>query len=402
MPGARRWLITAFLATLLGGLIAILHNGSGSGPALGTLLDPADGLFRTARLTASDVLLAHVGLPGTVDSVHVYFDARGVPHIFAEDEFDAIRALGYVMARDRLFQLDFIPRVAAGRLSELIGEAALDADRFLRRTGMEDGARLNAARIEREKGVEKATVDAFCAGVNGYLDSLAARDLPLEFRLLGGRPQRCNTLQVMRVLAYMTLDLTYRSDEAVYGTLQQRLGPDDYTSLYPKHTPSSLYVPVVHDDAPVSSSITGMANPAGVELISEINNLLAPAGLLLAEGFRSGKGSNNWAVSAKRSETAAPILAGDMHLALTLPAIWYEVHLVTPEMNTYGVAIPGAPLPVEAFNDYLGWTFTNTGADQIDHYALELDSSRTRYRFNGRWREKRAPGSQEGLHESVR
>jgi penicillin amidase len=105
------------------------------------------------------------------------------------------------------------------------------------------------------------------------------------------------------------------------------------------------------------------------------------------EGFRTGKGSNNWAAHGSRSATGAPLLAGDMHLSLSLPAIWYEAHLVTPSMNTYGLTVPGAPILVEAFNDHLGWAFTNTGADQIDHYALALDSTGTRYRFGDGWRD---------------
>jgi penicillin amidase len=107
----------------------------------------------------------------------------------------------------------------------------------------------------------------------------------------------------------------------------------------------------------------------------------------VAEGFIPGKGSNNWAVGGARSTTGAPILAGDMHLSLSLPSIWYEAHLATPTMNTYGVMAPGTPLPIEAFNDYVGWAFTNTGADVIDHYALELDETGTRYRFEGGWRD---------------
>ncbi|MFV1980739.1 MAG: penicillin acylase family protein [Rhodothermia bacterium] len=102
-------------------------------------------------------------------------------------------------------------------------------------------------------------------------------------------------------------------------------------------------------------------------------------------GFQPGKGSNNWAVTGARSISGQALLAGDMHLELTLPAVWYEIHLATPSMNTRGVLIPGAPLPVEAFNERFGWTFTNTGADQIDHYQLVVDTSRTAYRYNEKW-----------------
>ncbi|HMB90401.1 MAG TPA: penicillin acylase family protein, partial [Rhodothermales bacterium] len=98
---------------------------------------------------------------------------------------------------------------------------------------------------------------------------------------------------------------------------------------------------------------------------------------------------NNWVAHGTRTATGAPILAGDMHLSVTLPSIWYEVHLVTPTMNTYGVTTPGTPLPVEAFTDHVAWAFTNTGADVIDHYALELDSTGTRYRYDDGFRDLR-------------
>ncbi len=106
----------------------------------------------------------------------------------------------------------------------------------------------------------------------------------------------------------------------------------------------------------------------------------------LTEGYVPGKGSNNWAVAGARSATGAPILAGDMHLSLSLPAIWYEAHLVAPGLNVYGVTIPGAPLPVQAFNDRIGWTFTNTGSDQIDHLALQLNEDSSAYLHNGQYR----------------
>jgi penicillin amidase len=97
-------------------------------------------------------------------------------------------------------------------------------------------------------------------------------------------------------------------------------------------------------------------------------------------------GSNNWAVQGDRSATGAPLLAGDMHLSVTLPSIWYEAHLVTPTMNAYGITLPGAPVLIQAFNRHVGWALTNVGADQIDHLALTVDSTRSRYRFEGEWR----------------
>ena len=413
-------------------LLLVLGKGAGGVPPLGTLLDPKDGLYRTARqsIPATSEELA---LSGLEEDVRVLRDERGVPHIFAASDLDAVRALGYVVAQDRLFQLDFLPRVAAGRLASILGPSAVETDRFLRQTGMEWGAQKNLARIQEEGGIAWDLLEAFAAGVNQYVDGLAARDLPFEFRLLGYRPDRYAPIQTMRLLQYMAYDLSYGTDDAAYAELQARLSPEDYALLYPAN--SRLYVPIIpekgggftEEEPTERSPWTGrvprsgegvergrrpsfLNHPAltGTPPVQEgsqserqrgLPDVRQKAAALLAEraafretlagtvleGFVEGKGSNNWAVGGSRSATGAPILAGDMHLSLSLPAIWYEVHMATPTMNTYGVTIPGAPLPVEAFNDYVGWAYTNTAADVIDHYALDLDSSGTRYRCARRW-----------------
>lgn len=388
-----RHVLVAVSTSLIAAVIVyVLGTPVGVVPALGLLLDPHDGLYRTAR-NAEHPVEETVTIPGLQGHVEVVRDERGVPHIFAESDRDAIMAFGYVVAQDRLFQMDFIPRVASGRLAEVMGEAALPTDRFLRKTGMELGAQRNLERIRNEASIEQQLLNWYIAGVNAYIDGLADEDLPLEFRLLGYRPERYTPLHVMRLIEYMTYDLSYHSDDAVFSELRSRLGEHAYRQLYPEHAP--LYVPIIpsksngHNEASRAGTQTG-----AVRVTSQAQDILALrfrqqrafAGSV-AEGFIEGKGSNNWAVSGARSATGAPILAGDMHLSLSLPSLWYEIHLVTPSMNTYGVTLPGAPLPVEAFNDVLGWTFTNTGSDQIDHYALRLDSTGTRYWYEQEWRD---------------
>lgn len=366
-----------------------LSNSWGGVPALGPLVEPHHGLFESAR-HARYADRRELRMPALDAPVEVVRDDRGVPHVFAESDRDAIVALGYLVARDRLFQLDFLPRAASGRLSEVFGPRALETDRFLRSTGMEWGARRNLRRIRAEDDVEARLIDWYCAGVNHYLDGLERGELPVEFRLLDYRPQRCSGMQVLRMWQYMNYDLTYRTDDPGYSTVRARVGAEDYEMLYPRH--SRLYAPIVEGPyagrdqgpirAPADTAVTGL-RPAGGGT-APVDRFLE---LITEGGPGTPKGSNSWAVRGERSATGAPILAGDMHLSLTLPAIWYEAHLVTPDMNTYGVTVPGAPILIEAFNRHLGWAFTNTGADQIDHYALELDSTGTRYRYLNGWRE---------------
>lgn len=388
--------LLSFLGALVltGGVIYALSISIGGVPPLGSLLDPADGLYRSARNVTSASDSVELQLPALEGPVTIVRDDRHVPHIFAEHDRDAIIALGYVTAQDRLFQLDFLPRVASGRLSEAFGSGSVASDRFLRSTGMEWGAQKNLERIRSEQDIEWDLIQWYGAGVNAYLDELDRADWPLEFRLLGYAPDRYTPIQAMRVLQYMTYDLTYGSDDAAYATLQRRLDPADYDLLYPNHP--RMYVPIIPPEQQRTGESTTTAEPMGVDatawsealaLLRERAGRQAALGGTAAEGVRPGKGSNNWAVSGDRSTTGAPLLANDMHLSLTLPAIWYEAHLVTPHMNTYGVSVPGAPILIQSVNSHLGWGFTNTGSDQVDHLALELDSTGQRYRFEGKWRD---------------
>jgi penicillin amidase len=388
----RRLLGLVVLLVGTGALLYGLQVRIPGGPAVSTILDPADGLYRTARQATPPADSSRLTLPGLDQPVRVVRDERHVPHIFAESDRDAIIALGYVAAKDRLFQLDFLPRVASGRLSAAFGPQSIRADRFLRRTGMEWGAQRNLERIRAEKGIELKALRWYGTGVNAYLDRTAAADLPLVFRLLGYRPDRYTPIQGLRLLQYMSYDLSYDSDDPSYTTLRRRLGADAFERLYPEH-PAGLFVPIVppaqqrgtdrNDAAGRAAARPGARAPAALRARRHGRAALRRA---LGGSTAGIAGSNNWAVQDRRSESGAPLLAGDMHLSVTLPSIWYEAHLVTPTTNAYGLTIPGAPVLVQAFNRHVGWTLTNTGADLIDHYALTVDSARARYRYEGTWR----------------
>ncbi len=242
--------------------------------------------------------------------------------------------------------------------------------------------------------------------------TLAIEDLPIEYRLTGTRPEPWTPERTMLILEYMAYDLSFSGNEPAYTDLRRDLGAA-YDTLYPRVQPYT--VPIIGGDGTLGAgdggarddgrpttdggaSTTHNQRPTTNETASaRIERGTAATRQLLdgqlglrggaAEGFVFGKGSNNWAASGARTASGAPLLAGDMHLTVSLPAIWYEVHLSTPTMNVYGVTIPGTPLPVAAMNDRVAWVFTNTGSDQLDHYRLTLDDARRRYRFDGAWRD---------------
>jgi len=386
-------------------LLYVGMNGAGSVPPLSLLLDPVDGLHHSARITEAPAEQT-LTLDALDAPVTVVRDERYVPHIFAESDKDAVTALGYLVAQDRLFQLDFVPRVAAGKLSEAFGESSVEADRFLRSTGMDWGARRNVERIRREGGIEQDLIQWYAAGVQAHMQALSPKDLPFEFRLLGYEPEPYSAMQAMRVLQYMAYDLTYGSDSERFGALQAKLDSADYATLYPTE-PAGLYVPIIPpsemgSDTPARSGSSD-SQPATAAQAARDGSAATHAGAAailsaradmrrsllgtLAEGYIPGKGSNNWAVHGSRSETGAPMVSNDMHLGLSLPPIWYEAHLVTPTMNVRGLTVPGAPGLVQGFSEDIGWGFTNTGADQVDHYAMDVRDDRSAYRFDGAWRE---------------
>jgi penicillin G amidase len=353
------------------------------------LLDPVDGLYRTAR-HAGRPPASNFSIPGLDSSVTIIRDSRGVPHIFASSDKDAIMATGYAVAQDRLFQMDFYARAASGRLSEVLGASALPIDRMFRQIGMEIGARRNLERIYEEGGVERDIIEWYTAGANAYIDAVAEDDLPFEFRLLGYSPERYEPINALRLMQYMAYDLSFHSDAASYGLLRSRLSESDYRLLYPMH--ATLSVPIIpsgEGGSDVGESLrleaTPEADPSALSVLRGFDTFRKGLLQTVAEGFVQGKGSNSWAVHGSRSTTGAPILADDMHLGLSLPSLWYEVHLATPSMNVYGVTFPAAPVPIQAYNNYVGWGFTNTGSDQIDHYALTLNDAGTQYHCGEKW-----------------
>ncbi|PEN15164.1 hypothetical protein CRI94_02450 [Longibacter salinarum] len=391
-------LVKLLSAAVLAALLLYMGNvGIGAVPPLEILFDPADGLHRTARNAHPAANEQTLTIDALDQPVTVVRDERYVPHIYAKSDRDAIIALGYLVATDRLFQLDFVPRVAAGKLSEAFGEGSIETDQFLRSTGMDWGARRNLRRIREEGGIEDSLVSWYAAGVQAHMNRLEPEDLPLEFRLLGYEPAPFDGLQAMRVLQYMTYDLTYSSDDGRYAALQTKLDSTWYDRLYPKD-PAGLYVPIIpSSDAEAGGSvdrrtvtaISAERDAAAGSILAQRHRRRANLRGTLAEGYIPSKGSNNWAVSGTRATTGAPILAGDMHLGLSLPPIWYEAHLVTPTMNAHGLTVPGAPALVQAITPDHGWAFTNTGSDQIDHYSMEVRDDRSAYRFEGEWRSLR-------------
>lgn len=358
-------------------------------PPLGGLLDPARGVWNTA----GDAVLprkASVEIPGLEGAVAVRYDSRGVPHIFATTVEDAYRALGYVVARDRLFQLDIQTRAASGRLTELVGARALEMDESPRLLGMPRAAEQKFSAIDPHSEARRM-LDAYTAGVNAYIDSLKPRDYPIEYKLLNAKPERWKPINSIHLLNRMGWTLAAGDPDHMLVRAAALVGDSAARSVFPRHTPIEEPIqPQPGWSAPHDSFKTivapGRPDSAAMTLSSLYRKFHTDdSGAESQRAFAS----NNWAVSPARTKDGYALLAGDPHLELTLPSIWYEVHLVVPgELDVYGVTIPGAPAVVIGFNRNVSWTFTNTSADVMDFYRETVDDSvkPTKYMLDGQWR----------------
>lgn len=361
---------------LLVGLIWFLGRPISGTFAPGPLLDPLRGLHATARHATphdSDVLL----LEGMTSPATVEMDARGVPHITADTDRDATIAMGYVVARDRLFEMEFLWRVATGRLAEVLGPDAVSQDEYFRRIGMARSVRDQARRMDEVSTDAGQAISWYTLGANAWISSLTRDEYPFEYRLLDFEPSPFTAEHTTALQLFMTYDLSYRSDDVAYERARRTLRPEDYAAFYP--VASAHVEPIVP-----SSSVSVHDEQTSPPKLS-VYTLPREEAPPFARGYIEGIGSNNWAVTGERSVSGKPILAGDMHLNLSLPAIWYEIGIYTPAARSYGVTFPSVPVIVEGITERHAWTFTNTGADQIDRYLLTLDEPGESYLYDGEY-----------------
>ena len=314
---------------------------------------------------SQDVQLA--GLSGKVEIIR---DSFAIPHIYAENEPDLYMAVGFVLAQDRLWQMDLLRRVTTGRLSEIFGPDMADADQLLRSLQMTRKSRKILAGASPEL---IQALNSFCSGVNQYIDK-AGKKLPPEFTLIGYKPEPWLPENSINLIGYMAWDLsTGWGTEVLLHQLKSKVGPDLFTDLLPDLLKQSSYVYPDFSIDPESEAILGSLN----KVVSRIDEL----------GLDVFGGSNNWAVSGEKSTTGKPLLANDMHLGLMIPGIWYQMHQVIPgKLNVTGVVLPGQPMVIAGHNERIAWGFTNVMVDDVDFYEETINPANPdEYQFNGEW-----------------
>jgi penicillin amidase len=336
--------------------------------AAAALLAARRATEQRAAARAIPVLDGTRTVAGLEHPLEIVRDVRGIPHVRAGSERDAYFGLGFVHAQDRLAQMTWLVRSARGRTAEAIGRAGLEADRWSRTLGF---ARLAEEQLARLDPATRARLDAYAAGVNAWIEPLLAKEAPPPVALarLGIAPEpwsAADTLAVAKALAWgldgsVEATLTLRD-------LVDRLGAFAARPFFPPDAARQL-VPI---PLPRSPAARGRGDPGALA------RALGLAGRSV--------GSSAWVVAGEAAANGKPLLAGDLHLAPTWPALLYEAHLAAPGFEVIGAGPPGVPVFWSGHNGRVAWAATHARAAVVDLHEETIDpQDPDRYRRGTRW-----------------
>ena len=291
-------------------------------------------------------------LPGLSAETRVWRDDYGVPHIFSPTMNDAMRALGWLHASERLYQMEIQRRVGQGRIAEIAGPDLIGVDRFIRTLGF---YRLAESSFAALSPFAQARLQAYADGVNAFLDTHVDR-LPPEFMILGDRPEPWKPADSLVWGKLMALQLSHNYKfEVMRAELSRKLSPEQASWLFP----------MPPADWPITTQPVANSHHAAVEEPDTKLGELLP----LRHGALERMGDRGIAPRQPRK----PILANDPHLELAAPILWYLARIVTPEGEVKGATVPGAPVVLLGQNASIAWGFTSADTDTQDLFVETVD-----------------------------
>ncbi|MEZ4676854.1 MAG: penicillin acylase family protein [Caldilineaceae bacterium] len=301
-----------------------------------------------------------VTIKGFDAPVEILRDKHGIPHIYAQNRADLFRAQGFVHAQDRRWQMEQNRRIAQGRLAEVYGEAALDADRFSRTIGFWRAAQAELESLDVET---RQVLDWYAEGVNAYV-AARPRRFGAEFNLLRIQPTPWTALDTIGYAKVTAWGLSLNWDaELTRLRLLNQLGDVAAAELepnYPAQNPAVL-------EAVGEEELVRLQQTAGL-LLNQYEQLKGWLGVAA-----EGQGSNAWVLAPKASLNRRPLLCNDPHLAVQIPGIWYELHLSAPGYEVSGVSFTGAPGVVIGHNADIAWGITNGMVDVQDLFIERVN-----------------------------
>jgi penicillin amidase len=303
-------------------------------------------------------------LSGLQKETEVIFDEHGIPHIFASNETDAYYSLGYVVASERLFQLELLRRLAGGRLAEILGKDLVQSDRFFRTIGLNRYAQWSAEVFEKEADEKlKKAVHAYIEGVNEFIRT---GNSPIEFKIIGIEKEEFQLSDIYLIVGYMALGFAegIKTDpltEAMY------LKTDST-----KMADLAMQWPEEHRTIPVNKierlllSLSNTANQVMEKM---------PVSPWI--------GSNSWVISGKKTKNGKVLFCNDTHMGFSIPAVWYEAHLSYENTNLYGNYVAGLPFALVGHTEFCATGLTMFENDDLDFYYETIENDKVK--FKGEW-----------------
>ncbi len=293
----------------------------------------------------------NITLSGIENETSVYFDDYGIPHIYAQNQYDATTALGYVHAQDRLWQMELMRRIAPGRLSEIFGKDMLKNDRFFVSLGIEEASKKSIEKLDKNGEIYKLAM-AYLNGVNQFIEN---GPTPIEFTLVGIQKEPYQLSDMYNILGYMSFSFAMaQKTDPLLSIIKEKLGDDYLKELNIDFSPNTATIKNTKENIDYLSTMVASVNEI-------MDNSPVPAFI----------GSNSWVVSPNKTSTGKVLFANDPHMSYSQPAVWYEAHIVTPNYELYGYHLAGIPFPLLGHNRNYAYGLTMFENDDIDFYKEE-------------------------------
>ncbi len=289
------------------------------------------------------------------NEVTVFYDDYGVPHIYAQNELDARRALGYAHAQDRLWQMELIRRIAAGRLAEVFGKELVRNDKFFSSLGIEEAAEKTIANLDTNSEAYKLAM-AYLDGVNQFIKN---GPTPIEFYLVGLDKEAYTLKDVYNVIGYMGFSFAIaHKTEPVLTEIKEKLGADYLRELN---------IPV-EDQTLIKNEKNAIFESRLAQAVTEVYGALPISPFI---------GSNSWVIGPEKTKNGKVIFANDPHIGFSQPSVWYESHIVTPDYEMYGYNLALTPFPLLGHNRNYAYGLTMFANDDVDFYFEENNPENT-------------------------
>lgn len=291
-----------------------------------------------------------IALKNLSDKVEIHFDAIGVPHINAQNQQDAYRALGYVHAQDRLWQMELIRRIAAGRLAEIFGEKLIETDTFMSGLGIEESAQETIQNLEKQSEMYQLSM-AYLEGVNQYI---AEGKTPVEFTIVGVEKEMYTLKDMYNVFGYMAFSFAVaHKTDPLLSEVKEVLGENYLNELIDAESQNLTFIKSERN--PQIKAAFGVAMQKLFEVL--------PISPFI--------GSNSWVLGPEKTKNGKVIFANDPHIGYAQPSVWYQSHIKTPDYELYGFNLALIPFPLLGHNSDYAYGLTMFENDDVDFYIEE-------------------------------